>query len=215
MYRQQYGWGKRSEVEVMLDSRNNTTDNCAYQLHKVHQTRQGRGCRCGGSGCESCWSPATALFDYNRAAVSYMRDLMDCLYGRYNPCGPSWYRPGCEPEPCEPCGPERMGKKTVCAIVDQKTSDSFTIFNPTCDAIKLGLSIDGFGDPKGPQVSFDPKPSTADLAPGETRTIFFSVDLMTTFEYDANKLTYCGVIRVNTPFAKLIDLEVKILNPLG
>jgi hypothetical protein len=216
MYGQQYGWGgKRSEVEVILDGRDNAFDSAAWYYHKMNQGRQGsRGCGCGGSGCQQCWSPATAWFDYNRAAVSYMKDVWDCLYGRNNQCGPSWCPPACPPPCPDPCAPpfgsEPTGKIVASVSIKQGGAVvlTFKVFNKTCYPVKLPVTVNGFWDAAhANQWVVVPAADTTDLAPGETRTIHVNVNAAAS---RVQPQVYDGTICIQTLFNKVIALEVQV-----
>ena len=208
------GWGgKRSEVEVILDAKNNNYDQMAWALHKMNQERQqhggGSGCGCGGGCARCCWTPATSWFDYHRASISYWKDIWDCLYGRVG-CPPSGWPPGCGPSPCPPpCPPpDRVAGKLVITVkTGEKAVATFQVVNPTCDTVELEISVDGFRDPMSKQwVSAIPENDKKVLAPGEGRTVNVTVNAGA--NVPAGK--YDGSILIKTPFTKRIELEVQV-----
>jgi hypothetical protein len=211
------GWGgKRSEVEIVLDGRSGKFDAQAWFLHKLNQERQGSGnrsgCGCNG-GCERCWTPATSMFDYHRASLSFWKDIWDGIYGRMGCQPPSW-PPGCPP----PYGPgyqnpspptDCVGRLIISVKAYAKAQGTFHVVNPTPDTVELAVSVDGFWDSSknASWVTAMPKDKRSVLGPGEARDIEVQVDATSS---ELKPGTYEGTIFVKTPFTKRIVLEVQI-----
>jgi hypothetical protein len=217
------GWGgKRSEVEIVLDSRSGKFDAQAWFLHKLNQERQGGGnrssCGCNG-GCERCWTPATSWFDYHRASLSFWKDIWDGIYGRMG-CEPRAWPPGCYPPPPHgasyPGGyqasasPSDCAGKLIIAVKAYATAQgTFHVVNPTTDTVELAVSVDGFWDSSknASWVTAAPKDKRSILGPGEVRDIEVLVDATSSA---LKQGTYEGTIFVKTPFTKRVVLEVQI-----
>jgi hypothetical protein len=195
--------GKRSEVEFVLDARSNSFDSMAWWLHKFHQNRQGRssGCGCNGGCSRCCWTPATSWFDYNRAYLSYWKDMFDCFYGRSG-----YGSSSCEP----PCPPKESAGKLVVALHEGgHAMVTFPVVNPTCDPVELEFVVDGFlnHDTNTRWVHAALEGNGSILPAGEARTIQVFVDLQGT---RVGPGRYDGLIVVKTPFPKSVSLEVQV-----
>lgn len=207
------GWGgKRTEVEFVLDGRNNGLDSAAWYLHNVHKTRQGRGgsgCGCGGGGCaRCCWTPATAWFDYGRAYVSYWRDIFDCLYGRSG-CGPSHCEPACPPPCPPPCPPDDCHEKIVVSDVKPGSiiEKTFQVVNPTSDRVEIDFTVEGFVDRETSAKWVMVKPEKAILGAGEKVTLHAVVDLQRAHVRPGK---YEGKIVARAPMPNFLVVEVQV-----
>lgn len=205
-----FGRGPRDEVKILLDDRDALFDGWAWALHQMHQARR-PPCDCSGGCARCCWTPATMWFDVHRAALAYWQDVYAFLYRRpgERPAGWPWPWWGGGPGAG---GPARDGEKPERLIVSaekgKQATASFTVFNPTCDAVELEIRVDGFKDKtgNGPTVKAAPEGDRRIVGAGERRKVVVTVD--------ATKLTAAGTfegcVLIKTPFTKRLDVEIQV-----
>jgi hypothetical protein len=202
------GRGDRDQVAFVLDAKDNLTDHVTMFLHNMHQSRRGRGsgCGCGGGGCSRCcWTPATSWFDYNRAYISYMREMFECLYGRSG-CGPSYCGPSYGEPDCEPSCPP--GKVLVSVPHGGSGIVKFKVVNKSCDPVTIELVVDGFAGttPNTKWVAATVENNKTVLAASEAVTISVTANPGANLQPNY----YEGSIIVKTPFPKPMALTVQV-----